>query len=219
MLCMQNGLNISECEVICSKSSYWAAKCPKLFQWNVCGNELILPFSIVWPQIINKTGTSTWCFVCNVFAYLSCFSNEKEGTTSGMNNCGSSNRHDAFTSTKESAQIYACEFKFIFTQNKNIWTFYFHENGNILQGLSDLLYCSFFIKRICTIKRSYTTNHQSYYNLSLLTETSLCFFFFEDWSFALLIWLLTWSCSWEKKAWEERRALSFPSSWNRGTPC
>lgn len=96
---------------------------------------------------------------------------------------------------------------------------YLNGNGNILQGLSNLIYCSSHKKRICTVKRwSLTTKHHTYYNLSLLTETSLCFFFFEVWSFALLIWLLTWSCSSEKKAWEDRRALSFPSSWNRGTP-
>lgn len=71
-----------------------------------------------------------------------------------------------------------------------------------------LLYCSFLIK-ICTIK--FWRAKTSSYNLSLLTETSLFFFFF-DWSFAVLIWVLTWSCSWEKKAWEDRRALSFPSS-------
>lgn len=52
-----------------------------------------------------------------------------------------------------------------------------------------------------------------------MAEISLCFFFFEDGSFSFLICVFTWSCSWEKKAWDERRALSFPSSWNRKTTC
>lgn len=46
-----------------------------------------------------------------------------------------------------------------------------------------------------------------------MAETSLCFFFLAASFLAPLSCLFTWSCSSEKKAWEDRSALSFPSSW------
>lgn len=83
---------------------------------------------------------------------------------------------------------------------------FFHDNGSI--------YCSFLIKYV------HKTFHASikirFYNLSLLTDKSFLFFF-EGCSFALLSSVLTWSCSWEKKAWEDRRVLSFPLSWKKSS--
>lgn len=92
---------------------------------------------------------------------------------------------------------------FVFKYDKN----HFNINDQIMwrSGLDSF---SSYKEKNCT----WYTTQLELYNFSLLAETTFCFFFLADWSFEPLTWLLTWSWSWEKKAWDERSALSIPSS-------